>query len=573
MNEEVKQKYKLYTDSFEKWLAEEIKKQEDIVGPLRKEMSDLRRKGKIIGLNEILKRKTADKCLANLGEIKKEYTSLIGFQDFNLKKILDVQLIFEEPDFRFDSGTIKSNLEKIGAELSEKVQKQINDQLNSVIYDRMKKINSHLDNIKNLLKKVKLSENNVYQVIAGREMSLSLGTSSRVISKVAFFKDQTLDRTVNLNFKDNKLQLDFDRAMGIYGVNIDELFNNLRHNIGSLDKNTQYVVKNFSTLKEQYVEYKRLLSLQNSTDDIIKYIEKDFNLKRSFKELIDTLKKVYSEFKEKTDKLEKKLRECEFEKIVKSVYNEQRQQLGKKEEAEFLVAKYTELSKQYRAALNSNDTVTAKKIKQEMDEIYENASQEDRKKMNVKEQSSKIHEEDSKNITYVVEKQPENYLAELAVVELEMEGAFKAETEEIAGDIRYKSSDRELLIEKRIEEYKKITRMDPVQRALYINQKHGRFLGLTEKDLSPIEIEQFNLKYGDESLAFVKYCREIEEKEKKQNKVNSIYKYYIIAKAKGYTGNFSSYVRAKAEEMGINFDEITDKMIKEAIEIGEGRKK
>ena len=526
-----------------------------------------------MGLNEILKVKNGTKYLANLGEIKKEYTSLIGFQESNLNKISDVQLIFEETGFK--SGTIKSNLEMIGAELSEKVQKQINDQLNSVIYDRMKKINSRLDNIKNLLKKVKLSENNVYQVKVGSKMSLSLGTSSHVISKVASLKERTLDKTVYLNFKDNKLQLDFDSSMGIDVGNIDELFNNLRHNIGSLDKNTQYVVKNFSTLKEQYVEYERLLSLQIRTAEIIKYIEKDFDLKRSFKELIDTLKKVYSEFKEKTDKLEKKLRECEFEKIVKSVYHEQLQQLGEKEKSEFLVAKYAELSEQYRAAFNSNDTATAKRLKQEMDGIYENASQEDRKRMDASERLSKIHEEDKARKYSNEQGKPSHddlydELREYAIYELKKNPPTEYVEEVVNGDIKKHYFDNSNAIDNRIEEYIKISKMSPIQRGLYLT---GEISFKKEEDLTVDEISYYNTHYSDDALPYVKICKKIEKRNEAQQKVNSIYRDYIRAKVSGYNKPFSSYVEEMASVIGLNPEMVDESMLEKAIEKGGGIKR
>lgn len=571
MNKEVNQKYKLYTESFEEWLDEETKKKEGVISPLKIEISHLRRKGKIIvlniGLKGILKIKTGEKYLVNLRKIKNEYISLTTFGDSDLKKMTFAELVYKDKYINVNHGTIKSNLEMIGAELSEKIQEQIFKQLNYVIYDRTKKINSHVDNIKKILKKLRLSEETVFKVGVGRKNLLPLGTSSSVISNVAFFRNQTLDGTVNLNFKDNKLQLDFNRVIGIYGVNIDNLFNNLRLNIGSLDKNTQYVVKNYKTLKEQYIEYKKLEVLQNRTNDIIEYIEKDASFKINFKELIDTLKKVSLEFKEKSDKLGKILRECEFEKTVKNVYHEQKQLADKKAQAEFLISRYVELSQQYRQAFNNNETEKAFKIKQEMDEIYEKASPEDRKKMTTNAQFQKYVSED-KETEVEREQTPMERLMELASYELKQNPPIDHVEEVFNGDVRthyFDNSDAKINM---VKEWQKISKMSPVQRGLYLN---GKISFKSEDDLTPDEIAYYNTYYSDSALPYVKDCKALEKQEENQKKVNSIYRDYIRAKVSGYKKSFGSYVQEKAQVIGLNPEELTDKMIKDAVEIGEGR--
>lgn len=560
--------YLFYIESFKLWLEEEINRQAKIIDSrlddVKKSSSEARKsKGanKILSsLNKMIKtknKKNATNYLADLDKISREFSFLITTTASDIKKIMSKELINKYDDCDINYGTLKSNLEMIGAELSEKLQNQIFQQLNSIIYKKRDEINKRVDNIKELLRNLNLSERTVYEVSGTK----SLGSTLSVISNIGILQNQTLDEVTYLNFNDNKLQINFETEFGIYYGNMDKIIENLSKKMSSLDVDVKYVVKNYNTLKEQYIECQKLKSLKDRTTVVIAELEKISELK----DLVQTLTNVLLEFNNKIEKLEKDLNKYNFSKIIKKIYQEQLKEDLNETNLDNLVAQYVELSNQFRKAYANNDLNEMTKIRKKMDQIYESVPLHDRKKLEVAAQLDEIHEKNPEKDGNVSEKQPEDYLRELAIQELEIEGAFEIKTEEIAGDTRFIKPNKELLINQKIEEYIKITKMSPVQRALYINQKHGKFIGLTEKDLSPIEIEQFNLHYGD-NLVFIKYCKELEKKGKTQTKVNTVYKDYIIAKTQGYTGSFKTYLTEKAKEIGINIEEINSEMLRMAEE-------
>lgn len=580
MSKELKQEYEdklyIYLKALRNWIEymkDEKQQNADKLGSeINKLKQQIRKKRvieKILSTPELKAKESRkekyDNIIHSLKKLEDNCNAISNMMEFNLGKLTT--------NIGNTNWTIKSNLEMIGAELSKELQLKISNQVNLPIFNNEQQIEKYVDDSKKLLNqlKVDLKYFHTYKipwdVYQGKEYSSPiLGNPISVISNIGFFKERILNETINLNFNDNKLQIDFNRVMGIYSVNIDELFNNLKHNIGSLDKNTQYVVKNYKTLKEQYIEYKKLEVLQGIINATIEHIEEK-DLKRDFKELLDTLGKVSLEFKEKSDKLAKILRECEFEKTVKNVYHEQKQLADKKAQAEFLISRYVELSQQYRQAFNNNETEKAFKIKQEMDEIYEKASPEDRKKMTTNAQFQKYVSED-KETEVEREQTPMERLMELASYELKQNPPIDHVEEVFNGDVRthyFDNSDAKINM---VKEWQKISKMSPVQRGLYLN---GKISFKSEDDLTPDEIAYYNTYYSDSALPYVKDCKALEKQEENQKKVNSIYRDYIRAKVSGYKKSFGSYVQEKAQVIGLNPEELTNKMIKDAVEIGEGR--
>lgn len=185
---------------------------------------------------------------------------------------------------------------------------------------------------------------------------------------------------------------------------------------------------------------------------------------------------------------------------------------------------------------------------------YKDVKEEKNKINNAK---AKIEYEDELKRTVMAE------IREEAIRELESNKAFEGSYEARNGDVYSQPIDREMLIQRKIEELKRIADMTPEERGLYDLKKQGIVKSnATIDDLTMSQLNDIRIGYSDNAYSFMADYKSWKAREESKPKVDTIYKEYIkyrsSLKDKTNFLSFSNYAKQVHK-----IENITDTMVSE----------
>lgn len=572
---EARDEYSVLTDAYNFKLKLLIGEYEERLYEAKRQLNSLRKNSKGESLQEFFSRNA--QYLQKKGYVEKLELLISSY-----RKILNyLSIIRSENNKKLSS--VKEDLEFLCSQFDEKTQNKLKKAFLDLTNGFKQKINENLDQINNVLKSSKTPNWEVfrYDKTSKKEKHLyKLGDLQSVIKRICDLK-KYLDTPIGiLQLNKPKLapSLPYDWQEG----KIDDTIKGLKDNCDKYDPETQYVIQNYEELKQKNIEYYRLFQIANLIKEMIEKLKKIPNTD----DIINILNEVAVEYVNKGKKLFSELNNCKFYDIIENLVKEKKKSDTEiQEKDDEIISKYVDLLKKLQKAIEENDITQRNEIQRQMDELYNAASNELRQQMIAiskefkKEDSNGLMSNPIPNAAVLndpingsidesinsYEENPEKELEKYAIQELEFNGEFnKLNTEEIAGDTRFVAVDKEELIKRKIEELKQVSEMDPIERGLYYEHKKGKLRDITSTEqLSYYDKEFLQNKYADENFIFIKWCKKIKQKSQIRNRVDTIYKEFILVKVQGYTGSFRTYLKEMSLKNGMSLDGIDDNMIRE----------
>lgn len=318
------------------------------------------------------------------------------------------------------------------------------------------------------------------------------------------------------------------------------------------------------------------LKISNTITELNKITEIDITMIKTF------LSKIQNKYQKELDKANNFISKFDFSNIKEQIEAKAAKE-NKENEKENRITTYENLAYELEKALaeTPDDLQKINEIKAAMQDftrkfdIPENEldlaknngkakyqSEAKAQKAKVESAKAKIEYEDELKRTVMAE------IREEAIRELESSKAFEDSSFEARnGDVYAMPIDRETMIQRKIEELKKIAEMTPIERGLYDLKKQGRIKNdATVEDLTPQQLNDIRIGYSDDAYTFMADYKDWKAREAVKPKANTIYKEYIKYRASLKNKNeflsFSDYAKQmhKIENMS---DTMVDENLKE----------
>lgn len=472
---------------------------------------------------------------------------------------------------------LKSCFDRLGTLLTEKEVKQLRENINSCIKEVNKgkrdSVRQEAAKAQKLLEQLNLGKNNL---LIYNEFNQYTGTTTSFNEALKEAERLQLEGlTSEYSFISSKpAEIKLENGDELFLSTLEEMIENdqLEKN-----KNTQNITDNFSSIKEAFVAKtkieKTLLLLNNALSELEKITEVDFSKAESY------LKQLESNYKKEIDKVNKTLDKFDFNAIKKEI-EKKRAENEKKRLEESKFKEYQQLAYELEKVMteHENDHEKIQQIKEAMrdaamssgltNEKLEQAMIEGKGRYQTERQEQKAKVEAAKKRIAYEDELKANVMRQIrqyAIRELESSGAFEEDYEYRNGDVYSKSTDKEAMIQRKIEELKKLADMTPEERGLEDQRKHGFISSnVRVEDLTQQQINDFRIGYSDSAYDFMADYKSWKLREENKPQANNIYREYIKYRAsledKTQFLSFSEYAKQLH-----NIENMSDSMVDEEL--------
>lgn len=472
---------------------------------------------------------------------------------------------------------LKSCFDRLGTLLTEKEVKQLRENINSCIKEVNKgkrdSVRQKAAKAQKLLEQLNLGKNNLLIYNGFNQYTGTTTSFNEALKEAERFQLEGL--TSEYSFISSKpAEIKLENGDELFLSTLEEMIENdqLEKN-----KNTQNITDNFSSIKEAFVAKtkikKTLLLLNNALSELEKITEVDFSKAESY------LKRLESDYKKEIDKVNKTLDKFDFNAIKKEIEKKRAEnEKNRLEESKF--KEYQQLAYELEKVMteHENDHEKIQQIKEAMraaamssgltNEKLEQAMIEGKGRYQTERQEQKAKVEAAKKRIAYEDELKANVMRQIrqyAIRELESSGAFEEDYEYRNGDVYSKSTDKEAMIQRKIEELKKLADMTPEERGLEDQRKHGFISSnVRVEDLTQQQINDFRIGYSDSVYDFMADYKSWKLREKNKPQANNIYREYIKYRAsledKTQFLSFSEYAKQLH-----NIENMSDSMVDEEL--------
>lgn len=472
---------------------------------------------------------------------------------------------------------LKSCFDRLGTLLTEKEVKQLRENINSCIKEVNKgkrdSVRQKAAKAQKLLEQLNIGKNNLLIYNGFNQYTGTTTSFNEALKEAERFQLEGL--TSEYSFISSKpAEIKLENGDELFLSTLEEMIENdqLEKN-----KNTQNITDNFSSIKEAFVAKtkikKTLLLLNNALSELEKITEVDFSKAESY------LKRLESDYKKEIDKVNKTLDKFDFNAIKKEIEKKRAEnEKNRLEESKF--KEYQHLAYQLEKVMteHENDHEKIQQIKEAMraaamssgltNEKLEQAMIEGKGRYQTERQEQKAKVEAAKKRIAYEDELKANVMRQIrqyAIRELESSGAFEEDYEYRNGDVYSKSTDKEAMIQRKIEELKKLADMTPEERGLEDQRKHGFISSnVRVEDLTQQQINDFRIGYSDSAYDFMADYKSWKLREENKPQANNIYREYIKYRAsledKTQFLSFSEYAKQLH-----NIENMSDSMVDEEL--------
>lgn len=472
---------------------------------------------------------------------------------------------------------LKSCFDRLGTLLTEKEVKQLRENINSCIKEVNKgkrdSVRQKAAKAQKLLEQLNIGKNNLLIYNGFNQYTGTTTSFNEALKEAERFQLEGL--TSEYSFISSKpAEIKLENGDELFLSTLEEMIENdqLEKN-----KNTQNITDNFSSIKEAFVAKtkikKTLLLLNNALSELEKITEVDFSKAESY------LKRLESNYKKEIDKVNKTLDKFDFNAIKKEIEKKRAEnEKNRLEESKF--KEYQQLAYELEKVMteHENDHEKIQQIKEAMraaamssgltNEKLEQAMIEGKGRYQTERQEQKAKVEAAKKRIAYEDELKANVMRQIrqyAIRELESSGAFEEDYEYRNGDVYSKSTDKEAMIQRKIEELKKLADMTPEERGLEDQRKHGFISSnVRVEDLTQQQINDFRIGYSDSAYDFMADYKSWKLREENKPQANNIYREYIKYRAsledKTQFLSFSEYAKQLH-----NIENMSDSMVDEEL--------
>lgn len=472
---------------------------------------------------------------------------------------------------------LKSCFDRLGTLLTEKEVKQLRENINSCIKEVNKgkrdSVRQKAAKAQKLLEQLNIGKNNLLIYNGFNQYTGTTTSFNEALKEAERFQLEGL--TSEYSFISSKpAEIKLENGDELFLSTLEEMIENdqLEKN-----KNTQNITDNFSSIKEAFVAKtkikKTLLLLNNALSELEKITEVDFSKAESY------LKRLESDYKKEIDKVNKTLDKFDFNAIKKEIEKKRAEnEKNRLEESKF--KEYQQLAYELEKVMteHENDHEKIQQIKEAMraaamssgltNEKLEQAMIEGKSRYQTERQEQKAKVEAAKKRIAYEDELKANVMRQIrqyAIRELESSGVFEEDYEYRNGDVYSKSTDKEAMIQRKIEELKKLADMTPEERGLEDQRKHGFISSnVRVEDLTQQQINDFRIGYSDSAYDFMADYKSWKLREENKPQANNIYREYIKYRAsledKTQFLSFSEYAKQLH-----NIENMSDSMVDEEL--------
>lgn len=453
---------------------------------------------------------------------------------------------------------VKSALDSLGTVLNNEEITNLNNVIKSTIDNLNKSSKQGIENdakeIEKLLKSLKLENNNFllynsYNQYQNSQTSFIIALEK--IKKQEFMGEKEQYKVIH---QDGTPLISDDIAS--FNSSLEELKQN---KFFQNDKQAKNIIDNSNQIKEAYKNKVLSYNTLRKLDSCIDSIKNDPSL-NDIKLYLEKVKNNYVKAYEKSNSYLEKFNIESLKDKYKKEIEKQREEKMREETKQTGMALYQELTYELQKIIanDPNNLNKIEDIKKQMREVKANyeldnlnlSDAEFKGKTNYTIEASKEKavielSNESRLNEYNENKQAEIALREAAIKELQYSNNNKAIEYDVKNGDVYQKEEAESLIKAKMDELREMANLSVEERGLLMLKKRGYIdKDATVSMLSPQQLNDIRIGYSDSALGLTDY-----QKYKKQQTSNSIYKEYLIYRAKNQDKNeymsFSQFAKAK----------------------------
>lgn len=453
---------------------------------------------------------------------------------------------------------VKSALDSLGTVLNNEEITNLNNVIKSTIDNLNKSSKQGIENdakeIEKLLKSLKLENNNFllynsYNQYQNSQTSFIIALEK--IKKQDFMGEKEQYKVIH---QDGTPLISDDIAS--FNSSLEELKQN---KFFQNDKQAKNIIDNSNQIKEAYKNKVLSYNTLRKLDSCIDSMKNDPSL-NDIKLYLEKVKNNYVKAYEKSNSYLEKFNIESLKDKYKKEIEKQREEKMREETKQTGMALYQELTYELQKTIanDPNNLNKIEDIKKQMREVKANykldnlnlSDAEFKGKTNYTNEVSKEKavielSNESRLNEYNENKQAEIALREAAIKELQYSNNNKAIEYDVKNGDVYQKEEAESLIKAKMDELREMANLSVEERGLLMLKKRGYIdKDATVSMLSPQQLNDIRIGYSDSALGLTDY-----QKYKKQQTSNSIYKEYLIYRAKNQDKNeymsFSQFAKAK----------------------------
>lgn len=453
---------------------------------------------------------------------------------------------------------VKSALDSLGTVLNNEEITNLNAVIKSTIDNLNKSSKQGIENdakeIEKLLKSLKLENNNFllynsYNQYQNSQTSFIIALEK--IKKQEFMGEKEQYKVIH---QDGTPLISDDIAS--FNSSLEELKQN---KFFQNDKQAKNIIDNSNQIKEAYknkvLSYNTLRKLDSCMDSM----KNDPSL-NDIKLYLEKVKNNYVKAYEKSNSYLEKFNIESLKDKYKKEIEKQREEKMREETKQTGMTLYQELTYELQKTIanDPNNLNKIEDIKKQMREVkanykLDNLNLSDAEFKGKTKYTNEVSKEkavielsnESRLNEYNENKQAEIALREAAIKELQYSNNNKAIEYDVKDGDVYQKEEAESLIKAKMDELREMANLSVEERGLLMLKKRGYIdKDATVSMLSPQQLNDIRIGYSDSALGLTDY-----QKYKKQQTSNSIYKEYLIYRAKNQDKNeymsFSQFAKAK----------------------------
>lgn len=453
---------------------------------------------------------------------------------------------------------VKSALDSLGTVLNNEEITNLNNVIKSTIDNLNKSSKQGIENdakeIEKLLKSLKLENNNFllynsYNQYQNSQTSFIIALEK--IKKQEFMGEKEQYKVIH---QDGTPLISDDIAS--FNSSLEELKQN---KFFQNDKQTKNIIDNSNQIKEAYKNKVLSYNTLRKLDSCIDSMKNDPSL-NDIKLYLEKVKNNYVKAYEKSNGYLEKFNIESLKDKYKKEIEKQREEKMREETKQTGMALYQELTYELQKTIanDPNNLNKIEDIKKQMREVkanykLDNLNLSDAEFKGKTKYTNEVSKEkavielsnESRLNEYNENKQAEIALREAAIKELQYSNNNKAIEYDVKDGDVYQKEEAESLIKAKMDELREMANLSVEERGLLMLKKRGYIdKDATVSMLSPQQLNDIRIGYSDSALGLTDY-----QKYKKQQTSNSIYKEYLIYRAKNQDKNeymsFSQFAKAK----------------------------
>lgn len=468
---------------------------------------------------------------------------------------------------------VKSALDSLGTVLNNEEITNLNNVIKSTINNLNKSSKQGIENdakeIEKLLKSLKLENNNFLLYNSYNQYQNS--QTSFIIALEKIKKQEVMGEKEQYKVIHQDGTPLISDEIASFNSSLEELKQN---KFFQNDKQAKNIIDNSNQIKEAYKNKVLSYNALRKLDSCIDSMKSDPSL-NDIKSYLEKVKSSYVKAYEKSNSYLEKFNIESLKDKYKQEIAKQREEKMREETKQTGMALYQELTYELQKTMaqDPNNLNKIEDIKKQMREVKANykldnlnlSDAEFKGKTNYTNEVSKEKavielSNESRLNEYNENKQAEIALREAAIKELQYSSNEAIEYDLKNGDV-YQKEKAESLIKAKMDELREMANLSVEERGLLMLKKRGYIdKDATVSMLSPQQLNDIRIGYSDSALGLTDY-----QKYKKQQTPNSVYKEYLIYRAKNQDKNeymsFSQFAKAKynltMDESNLN--EVIDK--------------